>query len=73
MIYLERNQMIRIENQLLTLKQRLEVLVRAGVAVPKTEREALARVLTALGTAINDLENKDSKWKSEHMPRVANP
>ena len=67
MIYLERNQMVRLENSLVTLRQRLEVLVRAGVTIPKTEREALARILQALGTEITDAQNKDSKWKAERQ------
>jgi len=74
MMYMERNQLVRIENQLVTLKQRLEVLVRAGVAIPKTEREALARILTALHTEINDLENKSPQWKAERpVVRTAQP
>jgi hypothetical protein len=73
MMYLERNQLVRLENQLFTLSRRLETFVRVGVAIPKTEREALTRILTALHTEINDLENKDSKWKAEHAPRTAQP
>ena len=73
MMYLERNQLVRLENSLATLRQRLETLVRAGVTIPKTEREALTRILQALGTEITDAENKDSKWKAERVSRQAQP